>query len=136
MRRLPLLASVLVTGLAAAPAAQAASFVAFQSPSRNIGCVLDATNVRCDISKHSWRAPAKPASCDLDYGGGVAISRAGRRGSFVCAGDTTLGAGRVLGYGRSLRRGRITCTSRQAGMTCRNGRGHGFRLSRDAYRLF
>lgn len=135
MRKL-VVVSVLLAALVGAPGAGAASLTAFQSPSKNIGCVLDATSVRCDIAKHDWRSPRKPASCDLDYGGGTAISSTGRRGSFVCAGDTTLGAGKVLAYGRSLRRGRLTCTSRVSGMTCTNRRGHGFRLSRGSYRLF
>ncbi len=37
---------------------------------------------------------------------------------------------KVLHYGKSMRFGRIKCTSRRTGMTCRSTRsGHGFRVS-------
>jgi hypothetical protein len=43
---------------------------------------------------------------------------------------------RVLAYGRSWRRGELTCTSRSAGLTCCNPEGHGFVLSRESQRVF
>jgi hypothetical protein len=92
--------------------------------------------VRCDIAKRDWPVPAKPPTCDLDYGQGVAVA-ARAKARFVCAGDTVLGAKRVLAYGKSLRVGRYTCVSTMAGMACRNrSTGHGFSLSRQRYRLF
>src|SRR6476619_7463028 len=48
----------------------------FQSPSKNIGCAAvneDVVQVRCDIRSHDWKSPAKPADCELDYGGGLVI---------------------------------------------------------------
>ena len=138
-----LLASIAL--LAAAPAVAATpaqggreldTLVTFNSPSRNIGCQLTDVRARCDISKRDWSPPPKPSSCDGDFGQGLRVSRYGRRGRFMCAGDTALGGERVLADGRSLRRGRLTCTSRQSGITCRNRRGHGFRISRESYRIF
>jgi len=132
-------AALVVAGLAVASGAQAAaldSLVGFQSPSKNIGCILDDSFARCDIRKRDWSPPRKPASCGEDYGQGLSISRNGARGRFVCAGDTALGSGKVLAYGRSIRRGKITCTSRESGVTCENARGHGFRISRGSYRVF
>lgn len=137
MRHLAPLVAVLLAGLAVAtPSAPARTAPGFQSPTRNIGCVIDSASARCDIARHDWPSPRKPASCELDYGDGLAISRSGRRGAFVCAGDTVLNAGGVLAYGRSITRGGITCTSRASGVTCRNARGHGFRVSRSSYRRF
>ena len=53
------------------------------------------------------------------------------------AGDTVLGGADVLDYGQSAQRGQFTCTSSQAGVTCKDaGTGHGFDLSRQAYRLY
>jgi len=117
--------------LALAGAASAQAFVQFKSPSGNIGCVLDKRDgVRCDIREKSWTAPPKPSWCDVDWGGGVQVGRR-KRASFVCAGDTVLGADRTLGYGSSIRRGRFECFSRRTGMRCVNHRTHhGFRLSR------
>lgn len=129
------LVAPLACALALGPAA-AAHAGAFQSPSGNIGCYLSSSGARCDIADHRWHAPAKPKRCDLDWGNGLGINRKGRRGYVVCAGDTTLHQGRRLAYGRSLRAGGITCTSRVSAMTCRNAAGHGFRLSRESYRLF
>ena len=145
MRRLLLSATVAVVGLAASPDALAQprantkaleGLVNFRSPSGNIGCGLDGDVARCDIAKRDWSPPPKPASCDGDYGQGLRISRSGSRGCFVCAGDSALSGRRTLRYGISLRRGSITCTSRLSGVTCKNRRGHGFRVSRQSYRRF
>ena len=126
---------VVLFGVFAAPAS-ASEF--FSSPSRNISCDLDAQSVRCDIGRRNWKITTPPAGCpsDSDFGQGLFVTRAGNRGRVVCAGDTALGARRVLPYGRSVTVGRITCMSRSTGMTCRNGRGHGFFLSRESFRLF
>ena len=124
-----LTAALCALSLAGAVSAQA--FVQFKSPSGNIGCVLDKRDgVRCDIREKSWTAPPKPSWCDVDWGGGVQVGRR-KRASFVCAGDTVLGADRTLSYGSSIRRGRFECFSRRTGMRCVNHRTHhGFRLSR------
>jgi hypothetical protein len=130
-----LTAVLCASALVGAGVAQA--LVQFSSPSGNIGCVLaKADGVRCDIREKEWQAPRKPSWCDVDWGGGVQVG-ARRRASFVCAGDTVLGARRKLAYGTSIRRGRYECFSRRTGMRCVNHRSHhGFRLSRQLYRLF
>ncbi|MGE5407945.1 MAG: DUF6636 domain-containing protein [Syntrophothermus sp.] len=127
--------AVVLAGLAvAAPAASALQ--GFQSPSRNIGCVISAGSVRCDIAKKSWKPPPKPANCPLDFGFAIGLGKH-HRARFLCAGDTALGMGPVLGYGSSIRRGRFRCASRTDGVRCVNLRnGHGFFISRQRYRLF
>jgi hypothetical protein len=133
--RLFLALTVFAVGLLVASPADA-SFTFFQSPSRNIGCALSKTGVRCDIREKSWRAPPKPASCELDWGFGLSLDRRGPA-VFVCAGDTTLGQGRRLPYGESVRRGRFICRSKISGMRCVNRRNsHGFLLSRQRARRF
>lgn len=109
----------------------------FKTPSRNIGCVLLGGDARCDIRRRDWRTPPRPAGCDLDWGQGVFVGRTGRA-RFVCAGDTALDPrAPVLAYGTVARYGAFDCTSRTAGITCRNrATGHGFFLARDRYRLF
>ena len=120
--------------LAAATPADAA--VMFSSPTKNIGCALDRGGVRCDIRQRDWRPPPKPPSCELDWGFGLVLDRAGR-GQFVCAGDTVLGSRRTLAYGRSIQRGRFRCVSRERAMRCVNRRnGHGFALSKQFARRF
>jgi uncharacterized protein DUF6636 len=134
------LASTLVIAMAlmlSAGATQASALSFFQSPSENIGCAIGKrSGVRCDIRERDWRPPARPPSCQLDWGNGLVVGRRGR-GHFTCAGDTTLGQGPHLGYGESIRRGRFRCVSRRSGMRCVNRRnGHGFSLSRQRARRF
>jgi hypothetical protein len=129
-----LLVALAATLLAAAPSASAATF--FETPSHNIGCVISKSGARCDIRVREWTPPPKPASCPVDWGNGLTV---GRRGvaHFVCAGDTVLGGKRVLGYRKSIRRGRFRCTSRRNGVRCVNLRNeHGFKLARRAARWF
>ena len=128
-----LVLTLAIAGLVA-PSADAGLF---QSPSGNIGCyIAKRSGVRCDIAQHTWPTPPKPPSCDVDYGGGVQVGRR-KRASFVCAGDTALHQGPVLGYGKTIRRGRFRCRSRTDGMRCVNRRTHhGFFLSRARVKLF
>ena len=128
---LPLLALVAL----AVPASASAG--SFQSPSRNIGCYISkGLGARCDIRHREWKAPPKPKGCELDWGFGLVVGEV-ERGAMVCAGDTALGMGPVLAYGRSISEGRYTCASRRSGMRCVNRRsGHGFEISRQTYRRF
>ena len=108
---------------------------AFRSPSGNIGCYLDSTGARCDIAERSWQPPPPDQPCELDYGQGIDLDADGA--AFVCAGDTTLGAGATLAYGSSARRGSFLCESAEAGITCTDtASGRGFTLSREAYEIF
>ncbi len=122
--------------LALAAAGAASGFKSFQSPSRNIACVMFKTGVRCDIARHSWKAPPKPRSCPLDYGNGLTVGLRGRA-TFTCAGDTVLGMGAVLPYGGVKRKLPFVCRSLEVGVRCVNRRnGHGFLLSRQVARRF
>lgn len=132
------LVATVVTGLLAlVPSAAAAdSLVGFASPSRNIGCYMDNTQVRCDIRNRSWSPPRRPKWCPLDYGQGLTLGARGR-GRYVCAGDTALDGQRALAYGRSIHRGAFSCTSLSSGMRCVDVRTHhGFVLSRQSAELF
>jgi hypothetical protein len=110
----------------------------FTSPTGNVGCYIDPSSVRCDIDERDWAPPPKPADCRLDYGQGIAL-HPGHGAEFICAGDTTIGGqqAQALAYGDSISAGSLVCESAEAGMTCRdNETGHGFSLSREAYRIF
>ena len=131
-----LLAVAVVTMLLEATAASAGAFKGFESPSHNIGCVMYETGARCDIQHHSWPLPKQPKSCEFDYGGSLWIGTGGR-GEYGCVSDSAFGAGSVLPYGESLRKGRFLCTSEEIGVRCVNRRnGHGFFVSRQSVRLF
>jgi hypothetical protein len=138
MNRRLALSLVLALGATAVLAATAsAGLVGFRSPSGNIGCYMDGHFARCDIREHSWQPPPKPPTCDLDWGGGVAVDRHGVA-DYLCAGDTANDPSNpVLDYGDKIARGRFKCKSKQSGMKCVNTRNkHGFVLSRDDVDLF
>jgi hypothetical protein len=109
----------------------------FLTPSKNIGCDLSASSVRCDIGRRDWAAPAKPADCVLDYGNGLNV-KDDKPAQFTCAGDTLLGGSKdILEYGHALRAGDFLCDSESAALRCANQRsGHGFTLSTMSYTMF
>ncbi len=131
MTRRLALAAVLISLTVASTAS--ARLVEFRTPSGNIGCIGETVradnNIRCDIRNRSWSPPPRPTSCQLDWGQGLSLNRAGRA-RYVCAGDTALNTGPKLAYGATRRIGAIVCISRTSGLTCTNAAGHGFRMSR------
>lgn len=119
--------SLAAVALAVSPAAASATIRAFRSPSGTIGCVY-------------YRDPSTPAfvRCDVRGTGdrGWRVKNTGRARR-IHATDTVLDPrAPVLAYGKSRDFGRIVCTSRRSGMTCRNRDRHGFRLSRQRQTLF
>jgi hypothetical protein len=125
-------ALVAVVALALAAPAQAI-VTQFRTPSSNIGCVfssdprLGGTYLRCDIL--SGLKPKPRRACQLDLTGFQMAPKG--RSSVVCAGDTAVNRNaRAVPYGSKWSRGGFTCTSRKAGLRCRNRSGHGFFLSR------
>jgi hypothetical protein len=137
--RAPGLCLLAVVGalLAAASPAGADTLRFFHSPSGNIDCLVSEGYARCDIRAHTFKAPKRPAACDLEWGSVLSVGKANRRGGFACVGDTVRDpSARALPYGRSIVVGRVRCTSRADGIRCRNRFGRGFLLGRTAYRLF
>ena len=147
VRLLLLLLALAVVALAVP--ASAVSITHFTSPSGNIDCLgftAPAPSVDCLVQKAAWpRLPRRPANCDLDWSATEVriFNRHVRLGS--CRGDigplcVASGAPRchVLPYGGSATIGSIRCTSRRSGVTCRTrrGRGVGFEVAREGYRIF
>ncbi len=135
-------ALTLLAGTASATAG-APVVVQFRTPTGNIGCAYsagldgaEAPTVRCDIRSRLRPEPKAPASCRLDYGDSIQVTRTGRA-VLVCHGDTAIDPrSRVIAYGHLFRRGGIGCVSRATGLTCSNATGHGFFLSRQSWRIF
>jgi hypothetical protein len=111
----------------------------FQTPTRNIGCVISGETARCDIVRRSWSLPPRPASCPpvVNFGQGVEIEGA-TAAHLVCAGDTALNPSDArLAYGTASSVGPFQCVSRSTGLTCTNtATRHGFMLSVQQYRIF
>jgi hypothetical protein len=141
VRRLPILLLLLALAVAASASsgsARGTKFVAFKTPSGNIGCIYSSgpDYLRCDIRSGLRPKPPQPQSCGEDYGDSVSMNRAGRA-RLVCHGDTALDPGaRSVAYGTSIVVGPFRCTSRTTGLTCQNPSRHGWFLSRESYRLF
>jgi hypothetical protein len=112
-------------------------FTGFRSPSGNIGCIIKPGYVRCDIAERTWSPPPKPADCEWDYGQGISLT-SGEPAQFICAGDTTQARDAApLPYGESITAESMRCDSAESGIACRDAEsGHGFSISREAYRLF
>jgi Family of unknown function (DUF6636) len=113
--------------LIAAPPASARS-KHFQTPSHNIRCLYLSSQgpgpwIRCDVLSLN----------DTAY----RIDRR-HRGRRIHVTDTVAVPGaNVLGYGKSLRVGPFTCTSRPSGLTCKSrSSGHGFKVSRERQTRF
>ncbi|HEX6699399.1 MAG TPA: DUF6636 domain-containing protein [Gaiellaceae bacterium] len=135
MYRFPL--ALVLASIAAAAAlgtAHAARYGSFKTPSGNIVCGYGGGSIGCGIE--SGLRPAPRNTCtDLDYSGKrLSLRTTGRAVIDLCAGDPgpflLVDKAPVLGYGSSWRGGGITCTSRRAGLTCKNRSGHGFFMSR------
>ncbi len=128
--------AVVLAVLAVQSAGAAASWLSFQTPSRNIACSYHSGILRCEIGGGLEPLPPKPVSCSLDWGYGLKLRLTGRA-YVLCAGDTIRQPDApVLAYGSTWRRSGLSCVSRTTGLTCRNAAGHGFFLSRKRWRRF
>ncbi len=132
MRRLILLGALLIVAIAPA---SAAGIVGFHSPSGNIRCDIFKQGVRCDIQQRSWQSPPKPNSCEFDWGQSIGLTHMGKA-HFLCVSDATE-QGATLNYGDSISVHGFRCKSLTSGVRCKGKQsGHGFKLSRESYRLF
>ena len=89
------------------PASAGASFVFFQTPSHNIGCVYSSSpaSLRCDIRSGLRPRPPRPGNCDVDWGDSYGLGATGRA-TITCHGDTAIDRNsRILRYGSTWKRG-------------------------------
>jgi hypothetical protein len=111
----------------------------FQSPSKNIACLVfpdgKQNSMRCDISAMDTK-PKRPADCDLEYGQAFMMSSKGTA-ERICYGDVLTDKPLpLLAYGDVWQRGGFTCKAEQTGVTCFNTDRHGFSLARAKQELF
>jgi len=136
----PLAAAVaLIVLTGSASASTSSGLKGFQTPSRNIVCGgytgSQSAWLRCDISSGLKPKPTRPKGCEFDFGGTLTLGAKGRAG-IGCVSDVVLpnpARARVLAYGATWRYGPFRCRSTRSGLTCRNGAGHGFFLSRERW---
>ena len=110
-----------------APAGADAAYRDFRSPSGKIGCAF-----------YSDAEVPRFVRCDWSGGGDHAV-RLGEsgKGKRIRITDTVRNPdAKVLAYGTSTNFGRLRCTSRRTGITCRSRVGHGFTVSVEKQRVF
>ena len=111
----------------------------FTTPSGKIGCgVFRApTTLRCDTKYETSFSRSGHTCTEGDYGHAFEVGQSGA-GKAICAGDTVLSAtdSHTIPYGKTWLLGPYSCTARTTGLTCRNGAGHGFSLSKEKQTLF
>jgi hypothetical protein len=136
-RRTPLfLVCALVVLAVSAPAVSSTGFASFRLPSKRIGCMYGALpgstpSIRCDVLGDGLH-PRPKANCQGDWVG-LALGAKGRARP-VCAGDTAVDPkSPILAYGKTWRRGPITCRSARDGLRCSSKAGHGFFLAREKW---
>lgn len=125
--------------LALSAPARADDYISFHSPSGNIHCAIitgEWSEARCDIFQSTPSYRNRPADCDLEWGRTFGVGPQGG-GYLACVGDTVADPnGFVLDYGKSISLGAYLCVSEKTGMTCTNGQGHGFTVSKAKQRVF
>lgn len=110
----------------------------FVSPTGNIQCAITAGDgITAECYLHEFTpAPALAArSCGQAWGFFVDHDGVGR----VQCSDPSYAfsqRAKVLGYGRWVSFGLITCQSEKSGMTCVNSAGHGFKVARASQSVF
>ena len=118
------------------PARQVAHASAFRTSNGNVGCALNGVSVRCDIGVRVWATPPEPSSCQFAWGQGLVVGPSGDA-HFVCAADSVLDPnGYVVPNGIDDVVGSVTCQVRSFGVTCFDGEGRGFFISRTGYATF
>jgi hypothetical protein len=134
--RVALLASAAAMAVLVSSSA-ASTLPGFRTPSGNIGCYFAAREqgqpayLRCDIRTGLKPKPPRPPKCvDLNWGDSYTLFVKGRT-VVTCHGDTAIDPkAPVLRYGTAWKAGGFRCTSKLAGLRCRNQSGHGFFLSK------
>ncbi len=111
---------------------------AFTSPSGNIACVMSSSaGASCWIGEKDWTIdqPDGPFCEESDWGNAVDVAADGP--FFPCYTDFSWDpTAAALGYGQAVQVGAFRCESAEAGVTCRNGAGSGFRVRRASVDLF
>ena len=139
----------------------AQQLIFFSSPTKNINCMYEPTQppnppytkvssdayVRCDIMQFNPTLKSVPqqskeeieifGKCTIAQMKAFIIQEKGVQTKTYCPTDVPISDGQfILDYEKNFTRGGLTCISQINGMTCQNGLGRGFFLSRSSQRLF
>jgi hypothetical protein len=124
------------------PMRPTAGITEFSTPSGNISCGMtgaaDTVSLACDVSRHAYAAPPKPASCHLNWGAGWLSIDAEKVVQGLCLGGPPFDpVSSVLPYGSTLRHGSLACRSESAFLACADlTSGHGFAVNRTTLKTY
>lgn len=117
-----------------------------KTPTGNIQCMIDDYGLadgsyppflRGDIREMTNPLPPKPKDCEFDWGSAFSIAQKDEVGQRMCVSDSVASdQWAVLDYGAVWQQLGFTCRSERTGLTCFNGKHHGFTLSRASQKLF
>ena len=130
MSRFSVALALTITGVAAAvvPASADAALRDFRSPTGKLACMF-----------YSDAQTPRHVRCEWDGGGDRAVQlRETGKGKRIKITDTVFNPeAKPLAYGKSTTFGRLKCTSRTSGITCKSLRSnHGFTVSTSKQRVF
>ena len=127
-------------------AARADDSDGFILPSGNIACLsysLSAKSkpespfLRCEIVSKLNPMPPKAKSCGFDWGNGFLLTTAAKKAEVLCVGDMIYSPNYPkLSYGKTWKKNGFTCKATSDGLNCRNGKGNGFFLSIEKWKVF
>jgi hypothetical protein len=114
--------------LAALPASASAALRSFRSPTGKLGCMF-------------YSDPDVPPQVRCEWRGGndrALVLDETHKGKRIKITDTVFDPkAKSVAYGKSTRFGKLTCTSRRAGITCKSSKStHGFTVSVSKQRVF
>ena len=125
---LRLAACLAAAALALVPASASAAYRAFRSPAGKLGCAFYADQQTPRTVRCEWRGSNDRA---------FALQERGRTHRLKISDTVMDPKAKVLPYGRTTSFGKLRCTSRRTGITCRSARsGHGFMVSVQKRRVF
>jgi uncharacterized protein DUF6636 len=136
MARAAVIVALLGLVAGARPALGESGADTFRMPSGTVFCAYEhysfaPVDLRCEIRGGIRPLPPKPATCDVDWGGGYSMRQTGPP-HVLCIGDTIYDPkAKVLPYGTTRQFGVFRCKSRPSGLRCTNASGRGFFLSRE-----
>lgn len=133
---------LVIASLLVLPMSAAADIFTFETPSGNIDCSVGVgeapTDIICTIHQREG-APARPRPAGCSKGWGHVFKlRAEGQVTMACEDPgQNLKMFEIAEYGVSSGDwGGLSCTSRKAGLECRNADGHGFILSRRLQKVY
>jgi hypothetical protein len=129
MSRFPVaLAVAAAVAAAAVPASAEAALRSFRSPTGKLSCQF-------------YSDPDVPRQVRCEWDGGndraLILTETGKAKRIKITDTVKDTKAKALGYGRSTTFGRLKCTSRESGITCKSSRSkHGFTVSVQKQRVF